>query len=269
MTMNSMNDRVALVTGAAQGLGLSIANSLAEAGFWVAYADINEAALASVVRSGDAQSATYGLDVSSSSSFDSVVASVVRDFGRIDVLVNNAGLSTLGPMIVDTSDEDWDRGISVMQSGVFYGMRAAGRHFLRQGSGACVNVSSIRGLSSRPGRIAYCAAKSAVIMMTRVAAAEWAPYGVRCNAIAPGPLRTPMWDQDAAAGLVDHEMTVASIPAGRLGEPGEVGALAVYLCSDAAAYINGTVVTIDGGLTSQPVDGEPPQRSSSIAIDDM
>jgi NAD(P)-dependent dehydrogenase (short-subunit alcohol dehydrogenase family) len=256
--MGGSTGRVALVTGAAQGIGLAVARCLSSAGISVAYSDIDEGALNSISERDPANSALYQLDVSNSRSFDSVVDSVVRDFGRIDILINNAGLSTLGPMIVDTVDEDWLRGIAVMQSGVFYGMRAAGRHFVNQGSGVCVNISSIRGLSPRPGRIAYCAAKSAVLMMTRVAAAEWAPHGVRCNAIAPGSQRTPMWERDVAAGLVDEQRTLAVTPAGRLGEPEDVGSLAVYLCSDAATYINGAVITIDGALTSQPVDGDLP-----------
>jgi NAD(P)-dependent dehydrogenase (short-subunit alcohol dehydrogenase family) len=153
---------------------------------------------------------------------------------------------------VDTTDEAWHKSIDVMQHGVFYGMRAAARHMLPQRSGSVVTTSSIRGFSSNPGRIAYCAAKAAVLMMTRVAAAEWAPFGVRANAIAPGVQHTPMWDQDAARGAVDEEAILRVLPAGRLGEPSEVGKLVVFLCSDEAAYINGSSVTIDGALTAVP-----------------
>ena len=175
------------------------------------------------------------------------------DFGRLDIVVNNAGVSFVGPHIVDTTDEAWHKSIDVMQHGVFYGMRAAARHMIPQGSGSVVNMSSIRGFSPNPGRIAYCAAKAAVIMMTRVAAGEWAPFGVRANAIAPGVQRTPMWDADAARGAVDEEAILRVLPAGRLGIPSEVGQLTVFLCSENASYINGTCVTIDGALTAVPI----------------
>ena len=135
-------------------------------------------------------------------------------------------------------------------------MRASTRYLLPQRSGSVVNISSIRGFSSNPGRIAYCAAKAAVIMMTRVAAAEWAPYGVRANVIAPGVQHTPMWDADVALGVVDEERVLRTTPAGRLGEPAEVGRLAVFLCSADAEFINGSCVAIDGGLTCVPIDGE-------------
>jgi NAD(P)-dependent dehydrogenase (short-subunit alcohol dehydrogenase family) len=139
-----------------------------------------------------------------------------------------------------------------MQTGVFYCMRAAARIMLPRRSGSVVNISSIRGFSPNPGRIAYCAAKAAVIMMTHVAAGEWAPHGVRVNAIAPGVMRTPMWDADVARGVLDEPYYLETIPARRLGDPSEVGRLAVFLASDEASYITGAVHAIDGALTSIP-----------------
>ena len=139
-----------------------------------------------------------------------------------------------------------------MQTGVFYCMRAAGRIMLEQGSGSVVNIASIRGLSPNPGRIAYCAAKAAVIMMTRVAAGEWGARGVTVNAIAPGVMRTPMWDRDVADGLLDEQLYLDTVPLGKIGDPTDVGRLVVYLCSSEAGYMNGSVLTIDGGLTSVP-----------------
>jgi NAD(P)-dependent dehydrogenase (short-subunit alcohol dehydrogenase family) len=123
---------------------------------------------------------------------------------------------------------------------------------MEHGRGAIINISSIRGFSPNPGRMSYCAAKAAVIMMTRIAAGEWAQYGIRVNAIAPGVLRTPMWDADVARGAIDERMYLDIVPAGRLGTPAEVGRLAVYLASDDAAYVNGSCITIDGALTSIP-----------------
>ena len=121
-----------------------------------------------------------------------------------------------------------------------------------RGTGSVVNISSIRGFSPNPGRMTYCAPKAAVIMMTKIAAGEWASRGVRVNAICPGVLRTPMWDADVARGAIDEQFYVGVVPAHRLGMPSEVGKLAVYLSSDDAAYVTGSILTIDGGLTSIP-----------------
>jgi NAD(P)-dependent dehydrogenase (short-subunit alcohol dehydrogenase family) len=256
MAAGSLTDtlagQVALVTGAGAGLGQAIALALGGAGASVAVVDVDEKAGLETVdqlsAAGAADGRFYLSDVA-----DRVVAGIVERFGRLDIVVNNAGVSFVGPHIVDTTDEAWHKSIDVMQNGVFYGMRAAARHLLPQGSGSVVNISSIRGFSPNPGRIAYCAAKAAVLMMTRVAAGEWAPKGVRANAIAPGVQRTPMWDRDAARGAVDEEAILRVLPAGRLGIPSEVGQLAVFLCSEAASYINGTCVTIDGALTAVPI----------------
>jgi NAD(P)-dependent dehydrogenase (short-subunit alcohol dehydrogenase family) len=167
--------------------------------------------------------------------------------------VNNAGVSRVGPHTQDTTDDDWHVSVNVMQTGVFYCMRAAARYFLEQQSGSIVNIASIRGFSPNPGRIAYCATKAAVLMMTRVAAAEWAPFGVRVNAVAPGPVRTPMWDADVERGVLDEQAYLRNIPARRLATPHEIGRQVVYLCSDDASYVNGACLTIDGALTSIPI----------------
>lgn len=257
--MTKLADNVAIVTGAGMGIGRAIAEELAKAGAAVAVFDVDvdagEAA-AEALRSHGVPAYSLVVDVSSSAEVDAAFESVHQRFGRLDIVVNNAGVSLVGPHIRDVTDSVWDRSISVMQSGVFYCMRASTRYLLPQRSGSVVTISSIRGMSANPGRIAYCAAKAAAIMMTRVAAAEWAPYGVRANAIAPGVQRTPMWDHDVALGVVDEERVLRTTPAGRLGEPYEIGRLVVYLCSDDAAFINGSCVTIDGGLTCVPIDGE-------------
>lgn len=256
--MKKLDQRVAIVTGAAQGIGRAIADELAEAGAHVAVFDLNrefsEKAAMEISKLG-VTSRGYSVDVSKSQEVDAAFAQVVADFGRLDILINNAGVSFVGPHIKDVTDQVWDKSIGVMQTGVFYCMRAAARYFLPQRSGSVVNISSIRGFTSNPGRIAYCASKAAVIMMTRVAAAEWAPYGVRANAIAPGVQKTPMWDEDVKLGVVDEERVLRVTPAGRLGDPKEIGKLAVFLCSDDADFINGDCITIDGALTTIPVDG--------------
>jgi NAD(P)-dependent dehydrogenase (short-subunit alcohol dehydrogenase family) len=253
--MGVLEGKTAIVTGAGSGLGFGIAQELAAAGADVAVLEIDEASGAqsaeTLGRTG-VRSRAYVVDVSNRRQVDDAFAAVERDFGRLDIAVNNAGISRVGPHTQDVTDEDWLDSIAVMQTGVFYCMRAAGRLMLPKQTGSIINISSIRGFSPNPGRMTYCAPKAAVIMMTSVAAGEWAPHGVRVNAIAPGVLRTPMWDADVARGAIDEQFYVDTVPMHRLGLPSEVGKLAVYLSSDDAAYITGSVHTIDGALTSIP-----------------
>ena len=250
-----LSGKVAIVTGAGTGLGLGIARELALAGADIAVlerdAGSSETAASELAAHG-ARARSYPTDVSDRAQVDAAFEAALRDLGRVDIVVNNAGISRVGPHTQDVTDEDWHDSVAVMQTGVFYCMRAAGRIMVPQQSGSVVNISSIRGFSPNPGRMTYCAPKAAVIMMTKVAAGEWAGDGVRVNAIAPGVLRTPMWDADVARGAIDEEFYLDVVPMHRLGTPAEVGKLVVFLCSDAAAYITGTVHTIDGALTSIP-----------------
>ena len=250
-----LDGKVALVTGAGTGLGRGIAQALAEAGADVAVAEINgesgEVAARELAETG-VRTKAYETDVAKSDQVERAFTSCVADLGRIDIVVNNAGISRVGPHTQDVTDEDWADSIAVMQSGVFYCMRAAGRIMIDQGSGSVINISSIRGYSPNPGRMTYCAPKAAVIMMTKIAAGEWAQFGVRANAIAPGVLRTPMWDADVERGAIDEGFYLDMVPAKRLGMPSEVGALAVYLGSDDASYVNGSIIPIDGALTAIP-----------------
>jgi NAD(P)-dependent dehydrogenase (short-subunit alcohol dehydrogenase family) len=243
------------VTGAGTGLGRGIAQELAEAGAGIAVLEIDPesaATAASELSETGVEARAYPTDVSDGAQVDAAFEGVMRDFGRLDIVVNNAGISRVGPHTQDVTDEDWHDSIAVMQTGVFYGMRAAGRIMVPQRSGSVVNISSIRGFSPNPGRMTYSTPKAAVIMMTKIAAGEWAPHGVRVNAICPGVLRTPMWDNDVARGEIDEQAVLDIVPAHRLGMPWEVGKLVVYLCSDDAAYVTGSVMTIDGALTSIP-----------------
>ena len=252
--MGVLDGQVAIVTGAGTGLGRGIAQQLAEAGASIAVVEIDPDAAgtaAGELARNRCRSRAYPADVAVRSRWTTRSRLSWR-LRRLDIVVNNAGISRVGPHTQDVTDEDWHDSIAVMQSGVFFCMRAAGRIMLPQKSGSIVNISSIRGFSPNPGRMTYCAPKAAVIMMTSVAAGEWAQEGIRVNAIAPGVLRTPMWDADVARGAIDEQFYVDTVPMHRLGLPAEVGKLVVFLCSDDASYITGTVHTIDGALTAIP-----------------
>ena len=246
-----LDGRIAVVTGGAGGIGSSICEELAREGATVAVWDMDGAKAADLAAQiPNAQA--YEVDITDSAAVDRVVAQVVEDHGRIDTLINNAGISRVGDPTHELSDEIWEQSIGVMQTGVFYCSRAAGRVMIDQGSGTVVNISSIRGYSANPGRLAYCAAKAAVIIMTEVMAGEWGPRGIRVNAIAPGVVATGMWKEEVARGLYREQDYIDQIPSRRLAEPSEIGRLCAFLSSDECAYINGACITIDGALTRIP-----------------
>jgi NAD(P)-dependent dehydrogenase (short-subunit alcohol dehydrogenase family) len=247
--------KVVLVTGGAAGIGHGIAMAFAREGADIAIAEINaeagEEAARNFVTQGIAARA-YACDVAAYDDVRRAIAGAIQDFGGLHVLVNNAGVSFVGPHTQDTDVEVWRRSVDVMQTGVFYCSQVAGRHFVQQRAGCVINISSIRGFSPNPGRIAYCATKAAVLMMTKVMAAEWARFGVRVNAIAPGITRTPMWDSDVARGAIDEAGLLPLVPMERMCTPEEIGRVATFLASDEAAYITGATLTIDGGATLIP-----------------
>lgn len=249
----SLTDKVAVVTGAGNGLGRAIAKQLSLAGASTVVLEVNADAGREAVhelRELGANAHLVETDVSNSAQMTAAFSHVANSFGRLDILVNNAGIDRTGPHTHEVTDADWHDALAVMQTGVFYGMREAGKIMVAQGSGSVINISSIRGFSPIPGRMTYSPAKAAVIMMTKIAAGEWGPHGVRVNAIAPGFTRTPMHDADVARGMIDEDFYLSVIPARRFGAPEDVAALAMFLCSDAAEYITGTCITIDGGLTT-------------------
>jgi NAD(P)-dependent dehydrogenase (short-subunit alcohol dehydrogenase family) len=245
-----------MVTGAGRGMGKAIAQELARDGAAVAIVDINETTslqVAAELSQLRAMARGYRADVSRKDDVESVVETATREFGPIDILVNNAGISRVGDPTHQVADDVWDASVGVMQSGIFYCSRAIARGLMAANRpGSIIHISSIRGFSPNPGRIAYCATKAAAIMMAKVMAAEWGPYGIRVNAIAPGVQRTPMWDDEVQRGLLDEATYTRVIPLRRLGDPREVGRLCVFLASEEASYITGACITIDGGLTTIP-----------------
>jgi NAD(P)-dependent dehydrogenase (short-subunit alcohol dehydrogenase family) len=249
--MGNHEGRTVIVTGGAGGIGSGICEVFAGEGANVAVWDMNgdgAAAIAGAVPN----ARPYQIDITDSAAVDEMVDRVLADFGRVDVLINNAGIIRVGDRTDELSDEVWSQSIGVMQTAVFYCSRAVGRKLIAQGSGAVVNIASIRGFQGHPGRLAYCAAKAAVIMMTQVMGAEWGPLGVRVNAVAPGFVATANWTKEVERGFYKEEQYLNAIPAGRLATPREIGQLCSYLSSDECPYIMGSCVTIDGALTGVP-----------------
>jgi NAD(P)-dependent dehydrogenase (short-subunit alcohol dehydrogenase family) len=244
-----LRDRVCVVTGAGRGIGEAIANRFAAEGAVVAVLDLDEGAAAGVA--GVVNGTSHRCDVSSRPSVESAMAEVLDRHGRIDVLVNNAGVALAGPSET-FSDEEWDASIGIMQTGVFLCSQVAGRSMLERRSGIIVNISSINAWEAFPMRLAYCAAKAAVVAMTEVLAIEWADRGIRVNAVAPGVTRTALVQKGIDDGVVDVERYTARTPMHRFGEPDEIARAVTWLANDEdSAFVTGTTLTVDGGWTAQ------------------
>jgi len=237
-----MTDRpVAIVTGAATGQGAEHARRLAADGFCVVASDITDSPEA--VPDGGCRK----LDVADEHQWTGLVAAVLAEFGRIDVLVNNAGIAGPPAPIDQTPLAVYQQVIAVNQIGCFLGMRAVIPAMRDARSGSIINISSVAGMGGAPGRISYQASKWAIRGMTRSAAVELAGYGVRVNAIVPGWVDTQM----AANAVLPVEQLAAGIPLGRIAAPSEISALVSFLASPESRYITGTDVVIDGGIRAR------------------
>jgi len=244
----SLQDKVAVVTGGGQSLGLEIGRALKAAGAKVVVAEIN--AETGEQAAGELEGDFVQVDVTDPESVKNMVSSVLDDHGRIDVLVNNAGVVHNIPS-EEVPDEEWRKVMSVNLDGVFWCCREVGKTMLERGSGAIVNIASMSGvISNHPQpQSAYNASKAAVIMLTKSLAGEWADRGVRVNAVSPGYIRTPLTE----LGMSKEEWSrvwLESTPLGRLAEPDEIAPAVVFLASDAASYAAGTNFAVDGGYTS-------------------
>ncbi len=244
----SLADRVAVVTGAGQGIGREIVRALAAAGATVVVADV--AAPTGTAVAEEVDGAFVQLDVTDSAAVDRAVGEIVDRHGRIDILVNNAGIVRNTPA-EEIDDTEWRAIFAVNCDGAFWCSRAVGRTMLASGSGTIVNIASMSGLVvNRPQpQAAYNASKAAIIALTRSLAAEWARRGIRVNAIAPGYVATEL----TLRGMSNEawrEEWLRSIPLGRVAQPAEIAPAVLYLASDASSYVTGSVLVVDGGYTA-------------------
>ncbi|MGD9529555.1 SDR family NAD(P)-dependent oxidoreductase [Pseudonocardia sp.] len=251
-----LQDKVAIVTGAGSGIGQAAALRFAEEGAAVAVLDLSPEAAATtamLIDKEDGQALALAADVRKADELDEAIDAAVAEFGGLHVLYNNAGVDSRGS-VADTSEEDWERCFAVNVTGTFLCSRSALRHMGR--GSAIVNQGSVAGLVGVPNFAAYCAAKGAVVSLTRSMALDLAPRGIRVNVICPGTVFTPLMepmlaargDGDLQLGL---ERTLVKYPIGRLGQVEDIANVALFLASDEAAFMTGSVVTPDGGMTAQ------------------
>ena len=241
--MTLLAGKRALVTGAAQGIGLEIARTLHEHGASVVLADLDASRAEAAALEVGERATGVGCDVSSETDVERVFAEVVARLGGLDVLVNNAGI-TRDASLKKMTVEDFDAVITVHLRGTWLGIRAASALMREQRAGSIVNLSSMSGKVGNPGQTNYSAAKAGVVGMTKAAAKELAHHGVRVNAIQPGLIKTPM---TAAMTPEAFAATEATIPMRRAGEPAEVAAVVAFLASDLSSYMTGTVLEVAGG----------------------
>lgn len=246
----SLEGKRALVTGASRGIGAAIAIAFAEAGADVAVSARTEADIEDVAgkaRAAGRSAVAIPCDVTQRDQVYATVERAISELGGLDILVNNAGGSKFMAPLVATREEGWEKGIRLNLDSVFWFCKAVGPHLLGQGSGSVINVASIAGVGSSPLLTFYGAAKAGVINLTKSLAIEWGESGVRVNAIAPGWVKTELnralWsDPQTAEGMI------RPVPLKRLGEVDDVTGAAIYLASDASAYVTGHTMVIDGGI---------------------
>ncbi|AHG18941.2 short-chain dehydrogenase [Chania multitudinisentens RB-25] len=244
----SLQGKVAVITGGAAGIGLAIAERYLQNGAQVVLLD-RAPAVQQIAQQLDAQSA-LGIvaDVTDKASVTQAVAEAKAHFGRLDVLVNSAGIVLLHPA-EEVPEDAWDSTMAVNLKGVFLTSQAVGHYFLRQGSGSIINLASQAGMVALPNHLAYCASKAGVIGLTQVLALEWGPQNVRVNAISPTVVLTEL-GRKAWSGEVAEQMK-QKIPLRRFAEPQDIAASALFLASDAASMITGANLVVDGGYTIQ------------------
>ncbi|MHB8903699.1 MAG: SDR family NAD(P)-dependent oxidoreductase [Patescibacteria group bacterium] len=241
-----LENKVAIVTGAASGIGLAIANTFVSEGAKVVYADLDLKEL----KLDGAKAMFVKCDVSKRAEVAALVKAAVDKFGSLDIMVNNAGVGTTGS-ILDATDETWDKTIGVNLSGTFYGSQLAAQIMKEKGvKGSIINLSSILGTVGLPGTVSYCASKGGVVQLTHAGALDLAPLGIRMNAIAPGFIVTNM-TKDMLTNEGFNKLVKSNTPLGYVGEAQDIANAALYLASDDSKYVTGEIIHVDGGWTAR------------------
>jgi NAD(P)-dependent dehydrogenase (short-subunit alcohol dehydrogenase family) len=247
----SLKNRVAIVTGSRRGIGRAIALALARAGADLAVCDIETGSgelegVAGEIRAAGSQSLALGVDISRKTQVELMVAKTTDKFGKIDILVNCAGVWIPGQTLVECTEENWDRVISTNLKGTYFCCQAAGQVMMKQNYGNIINLSSQVGINPGTGAGAYSISKAGIIMLTRQLALELAAYHIRVNAIAPGVVKTD-FNINIWKDTITAERVASAIPIGKLAEPEDIARPAVFLASDDSRYITGAVINVDGG----------------------
>jgi len=247
-----IENKVAIVTGASKGIGKAIATRFAREGASLVVASRSRDTLEKVaheIKSAGGEALVVTVDVRNADSTDELVKKTVSHYGRLDLLVNNAGI-TMGGASEELSPEDWRTAMETDLFGVFFACQAAARVMIPQGGGNIINISSVNGILAAPRRAAYCSSKAGVNALTKVLAIEWADRNIRVNAIAPGYVRTELVQDVIDKGAISMEAILRRTPQHRIGEVEDIAGLAVYMASDESSYMTGSIVTIDGGWTA-------------------
>ncbi|MBA3947326.1 MAG: SDR family oxidoreductase [Herpetosiphonaceae bacterium] len=252
----NLQDKVAIVTGAGSGIGWAIAERLSAEGAAIIVAEVAPAggvALTELLTGRGARATFVRTDVSEEADAAAMIQAAVTTYGRLDILINNAGVNWDKPFL-ETTLADWERVISINLRGVFLGCRYAIAQLVGQGSGgSIINISSVHSVATLPGTTPYAASKGGISAMTRSLANEFGRQGIRVNAVCPGSIATRIWDEALAASTNPDAMTAHwrnNTAAGRLGTAREVASMVAWLCTDDASYVTGANLFVDGGLTS-------------------
>jgi NAD(P)-dependent dehydrogenase (short-subunit alcohol dehydrogenase family) len=249
----SFAGKVAFVTGAANGIGRAAALAFAREGADVVIADVSEQGnqeTARMVEEAGRRALAVRCDVSRAEDVKAALDKAVEAFGRLDCAFNNAGVEQPITATADLTEEEWDRIVSINLRGVFLCMKHEIPLMLRQGGGAIVNTSSGAGVKGFAGQAAYCAAKYGIVGLSKAAALDYAKSNIRINAVCPGIIETPMMDRFSGGTPEGRARVIAQEPIGRMGKPEEIAAAVIWLCSDAAAFVVGHAMVIDGGQTA-------------------